>query len=289
MQLPCGQCIGCRVDRARDWAVRCQHEAKLWPSNLFLTLTYSDQHFPPDGSLNVRTLQAFMKSLRHWHWRKNGARMRFFACGEYSPPNQRDPTRGNRPHFHILAFNLNFRDQKIWNNKGSYAVYRSATLEKLWPFGFSTIGRVNFTTANYVAQYTMKKVTGDRADEHYRWPHPLTGEIVEVTPEFLVMSRRPGLGSGWYTQFKGDAFPSDHLIVDGRKVSIPRFYMEKLKAEEYGPFQPLVKPLSEQLKRSRKAAALKHRSDQTPERLAVREEVLLDRLNRKRRQLGEME
>lgn len=40
--IPCGQCIGCRLERSRQWAVRCVHEASLHTSNCFLTLTFSN-------------------------------------------------------------------------------------------------------------------------------------------------------------------------------------------------------------------------------------------------------
>ena len=48
--VSCGQCIGCRLERSRQWAIRCMHEASLHESNCFVTLTYSDdgiKHLPP--------------------------------------------------------------------------------------------------------------------------------------------------------------------------------------------------------------------------------------------------
>lgn len=44
IKLPCGQCIGCRLERSRQWAMRCVHEASLYEKNCFITLTYDDSH-----------------------------------------------------------------------------------------------------------------------------------------------------------------------------------------------------------------------------------------------------
>ena len=77
--VPCGQCIGCRLERSRQWAIRCTHEASLWEKNCFITLTYNDENLPKDGSLDVTHFQKFMKRLR----KKHGAGIRFYHCGEY--------------------------------------------------------------------------------------------------------------------------------------------------------------------------------------------------------------
>ena len=42
--LPCGQCIGCKLSYARQWAIRCLHEAQMHESNCFITLTFNDEH-----------------------------------------------------------------------------------------------------------------------------------------------------------------------------------------------------------------------------------------------------
>ena len=46
LALPCGRCVGCRLERSRQWAVRCMHEASMHMFNSFVTLTYDDDHFP---------------------------------------------------------------------------------------------------------------------------------------------------------------------------------------------------------------------------------------------------
>ena len=88
--VPCGTCIGCRLDRAREWAIRCYHESKCHVFNSFITLTYSDEKLPPRSELVKSDLQKFFKRLRD-----KGYVFRYFACGEYGPLH-------GRPHYHLL-------------------------------------------------------------------------------------------------------------------------------------------------------------------------------------------
>lgn len=273
--------------------------------NCFVTLTFDDKHVPKNGSVNLRDLQLFFKKLRKFHYGKKSrasksssrpapldagsaglklvphtgavvsaplSKLRFFACGEYGGPT-------HRPHYHALIFGFQFPDLKFFKSINQNKLYTSPTLQKLWPYGFSTIGTVNFTTASYVAQYIIKKINGNLADEHYTRPHCVTGELMRHLPEFVTMSKKPGLGTSWYDQFKSDCYPSDFLVVDGHKVPIPKFYDKKLKIE--------AEQALEKLKRRRKAKSLIHRSDGTPERLAVREEKATLDINSKKRVLGD--
>lgn len=64
LALPCGTCVGCRLERARQWAMRCVDEASLYRDNSFITLTFNEQHLPNNRSLDVSIFQKFMKRLR---------------------------------------------------------------------------------------------------------------------------------------------------------------------------------------------------------------------------------
>lgn len=264
MQIKCGQCMGCRVDRSREWALRCVHEAQLHEHNAFLTLTYSPEHLPADCGLNIRHLQLFMKRLR-----KHYGKVRFLACGEYGSKNL-------RPHYHVLGFGLRVEDQVPLRDTSHGVLYTSDTISRLWGLGLCSVGGVTYKSAAYVARYSMKKVTGRDQANHYQRLDAATGELVSVRPEFLVMSRRPGIGSGWFDRYAADAFPSDFLVHDGRKVGVPGFYTRKLKEAE-----------ADAIKAKRKRRALRHSANQTPERLAVREEVHASRLNMLKREMEE--
>lgn len=240
------------MDRAKDWAARLHHEAKLHEAKSFLTLTYNDAFLPDDYSVSVRELQLFMKRLR----KALPVKVRFFACGEYGD-------KKGRPHYHVLLFGYDFPDKTLWRRSpAGYLLYRSKELEKLWPFGNSEIGEVTYQSAGYVARYCLESVNGEMAEDHYTRVHPLTGQVLRVRPEFIIMSTRPGIGRGWFDQYGSDAFPSDFLIVDGHKHPVPKYYKKQLAEKD--AFLVVVK---------RKKKALEHSANNTPERLLVREEV----------------
>ena len=252
--IPCGQCRGCRLERSRQWAVRCLHEAQLWPSNCFITLTYAPEFLPPNGSLVLSHFQKFLKRLR----KKYGANIRFFHCGEYGSKLQ-------RPHYHACLFNFDFDDKKLWKVKNGQKLFTSASLSSLWPYGWSTVGSVSFESAAYVARYILKKVNGDLAEDHYS-TIDCDGVVGSRRPEYVTMSRRPGIASGWFEKYGSDVYPSDQVIVRGRPCRPPRFYDNRLKLSDPDTF--------EIIHAKRLKLAKKHLDNATPERLAVRYEVL---------------
>ncbi len=182
-----------------------------------------------------------------------------------------------RPHFHALLFGFDFRDKTFWEEKNSNRFYRSNTLEKLWPYGFSNITDVNFKTAAYVARYVMKKINGELANEHYRKVDPETGEIYQIEPEYNGMSLRPGIAYDWFEKYKADVFPHDYVVIDGKKVKTPAYYTKRLQAINPEEF--------EGVKNRRAILANKHASNNTPERLQVREACAVSNLNRTKRNL----
>lgn len=44
--VPCGRCVGCRLDYSREWADRCYLESLTKSPNWFITLTYDDLNLP---------------------------------------------------------------------------------------------------------------------------------------------------------------------------------------------------------------------------------------------------
>ncbi len=144
-------------------------------------------------------------------------------------------------------------------------VYRSADLEQLWPYGFSSVGAVTFQSAAYVARYIMKKITGPAADDHYQIIDDMTGEVYDRLPEYTTMSRRPGIATGWINKYTTDIYPSDFVIIKGKKQRPPRFYDTYFEHEYPKEYQVM--------KIRRKKATAKHASNNTPERLKVRETI----------------
>lgn len=261
VSVPCGQCIGCRLERSRQWAIRCVHEASLYDMNSFITLTYDSAHLPSDGSLNKSHFQKFMKRLR----KRYSHRIRFFHCGEYGSKNK-------RPHYHACLFNHDFNDKELWSIRDGVRLYISESLQKLWPYGFSTIGDVTFESAAYVARYIMKKVTGDKAEEHYLNVNTVTGELTALVPEYTTMSRRPGIAADWFKQFKSDVYPSDFIVMRGKKMKPPRYYDTIYELDSPDDFFVM--------KALRKRTANLHKEDNTTQRLCDREKVKKAQLNK---------
>lgn len=259
LELPCGQCFGCRLERSRQWAMRCMHEASLYDQNAFLTLTYDDEHLPAYGSLKKSDFQLFMKRLR-----KAAGKLRFFHCGEYGEKTL-------RPHYHALIFGFNFPDRYQWSDRGGCPVFRSPMLEKLWTLGASEIGSVTFESAAYVARYVVKKLTEEDAYEQYRTLDVATGEMVPVEPEYATMSRRPGIGTGWYEKFGAESYGHDSVVMRGIEMKPPKFYDNKLESEDEKWLRAV--------KQARKRAQLMRREESEPERLKARETVARARYN----------
>ena len=261
LTIPCGQCVGCRLERSRQWAVRCVHEASLHEDNCFITLTYNNESLPEDGSLNKKHFQDFMKRLRKKFKNK---KIRYYHCGEYGDKNF-------RPHYHAIIFGLQFDDQKLFTVNNGEKLYTSEKLEKLWPFGFSTIGTVTFESAAYVARYVMKKVNGKNAKNHYERVNNDTGEIYNLVPEYNTMSRRPGIAAGWFDKYKDDVYPSDNIHLREKTFRPPKFY-DKM-------YEHLMPNEMEKIKKQRMINMQKHAKDNTAERLAVKEQVKHAQLN----------
>lgn len=205
LKLPCGHCLGCLSEYKQQWAVRILLEASNYDQNCFITLTYRDGFLPKDNKPHRDEFQRFMKRLR-----KEIGEVRVFYCGEKG-----DST--GRAHYHAILFGYDFPDKVLHGRtrKGSL-IYRSAILEKCWPYGMSSVGELEPGSACYVAQYcNKKKLTG--VDDG----------------SFVGMSRRPGLG---FQNFHLSWFNTDTIYCALGEATIPRFYgklLEGLKPEFY--------------------------------------------------------
>lgn len=247
LQVPCGTCVGCKLERARQWAVRCMHEAKCHENNLFVTLTYDDKNLKltKEGlpTLYPDDWVQFMYRLRE----AAGPGIRFFQCGEYGDDTQ-------RPHHHALLFDIDFDDRVRHGSSGGKTVYVSRMLESLWRQGQCTIGDVTFESAGYVARYAMKKVVGPAADGYYR------GRV----QEYLTMSRRPGIGRAWFDKYHRDWYPRDEMVVNGKPCRPPRYYDTLMESSH---------PRAMRYVKRRRVKMAESSPDNTGRRLIVREEV----------------
>lgn len=253
--VPCNKCWGCRLEYARQWAIRCMNEAQMHQDNCFLTLTYRDDELIYGGeryTLYPRHLQLFMKRLR----KKYGNGIRFYACGEYGD-------KSGRPHYHALIFGLDFEDKKHHHTKDDYSLYSSSMLDSIWGHGHCLIGDVTFESASYVARYIMKKQTGEESKIY---------DDLGMVPEFTRMSRGSrkdglgGIGTSWYKKFKKDVYPHDYVVIrGGMKCRPPKFYDGKYELDNPENM--------EYIKKRRQEMAEKQEDNHSIRRLNVKERV----------------
>lgn len=270
--VPCGQCIGCRVSHAEEWAYRIMCEAVSHGTNTyFLTMTYDDMHVPTTYSVNPRTctpmvcyplvkkdFQDFMKRLR-FHY---GEGIRFFACGEYGDSS-------GRCHFHAILLGLNISDLLYLKKCHGHPVFNSPTIDALWGKGFTVIGSVTSESALYCAKYCMKKRTGQDRDKYLA--RCVEEGLEPLPPEFVLMSRRPGLGRTFYEEKRLDLFQNTRLFLPGGKqVRQPRYFENLFKFEDPATVKRL------KLRRQQVARAKVYASDlSAAEQRRVNERVFL--------------
>lgn len=212
--VPCGQCHECRLAHSRQWAMRCVHEAELHAQNTVITLTYSNDHLPENGSIRPEDAANFMKRLRaheDYFAQKLSVeprRFKTYGCGEYGDKH-------GRPHYHIILFGYDFLDKTETPRSGSgeYKYYTSDILDSLWGMGRTELMDLTWETAAYVARYCMKKLTG-----------PRKAEYGNKLPEQPVCLSRKGIGKEWYQQNKQHIYKQDKVTLRGKEMKPAKYY-----------------------------------------------------------------
>lgn len=289
MEVACGSCLGCRLDRSRTWAMRILHESSEHSRNCFITLTYDNENCPVDFSLEKTHLQKFWKRLR-----KKKGKLRYYACGEYGDVCEHQLSASGkgelpkcpscntgRPHYHACVFGTGFEDLELIGENNGVPYFTSPELASVWQKGHVQVGELNYESAAYVARYVLKKITGNQAKDWYTRVDTITGEITEKVPEFVTMSRKPGIARDWYQANKDDLFPHDHVPVPGKPPikGMPRYYNEIFKKEE---------PLSyAEIQEARKRFMEEHAEEYTPGRLYQKYKVKKAQVEQLKRGLPE--
>jgi len=209
IQLPCGQCILCRLEHARQWAVRITHEAQLWNQSSFITLTYDDEHLPSQGSLDYSHLQKFWKRLR-----KALGPLRYYAVGEYG-----DET--NRPHYHACIFGHAFTENRTILRDTPTRLWTNELITSSWGMGHVSVGALTFQTAQYTASYVTKKLNNKR---RYVTVNKETGELEALVQPRAFMSLRPAIGRDWLDLHGLSVYDHDRVIINGRPQKPAKYY-----------------------------------------------------------------
>lgn len=191
--VPCGQCIACRLNYSKLWSIRMMEELKNHDKACFVTLTYDPEHLPQDNGLHKEHLQKFWKRLR------KECKVRYFCCGEHGD-------RFNRPHYHAIIYGLSPEDKEI--------------IEKHWQNGLVHVGTVTEDSCVYVAKYMTKKLNGRALKEKLE-------EDPDYQNEFVLMSRRPGIGGRPSLAMVKFMYENGFIYRKGSKSALPRYYKDR--------------------------------------------------------------
>lgn len=284
--IPCGKCIGCTVDRSKQWATRMMLELKYHDKACFITLTYNDENLPvseyPDenGELHEsytlvkKHFQDFMKRLRrHYEYHSDGLKIRFFACGEYGGKTR-------RPHYHAVLYGIDFSEDRFVHEKtkDGYVLYRSPTLEKLWPYGYSMIAEVNWNTCAYVSRYCTKKKYG-KQNIYY--------QTFNILPEFNLMSRRPGIGAQYYQDYGEEVYINEEIFLSNNKGGLkvkPPAYFDRLYDIDHPGEMERIKENRKLMAENANRLKLERTNLNLFELLEVEERVFKDRIKSLKRE-----
>ncbi len=207
ISVPCGKCIGCKLDHSRDWVCRLLMEYDINSTGIFLTLTYDDTK-RLTYSLVKKDVQNFLKRLRKFY--KN-IKFKYYVAGEYGPSTF-------RPHYHMILFGYDFFDNDLI--KISKSIFSHRILSKLWGNGnirFSFISKENIA---YCTHYCLKK-----ADLSFQRPSDLTR--FGLVNEFQLCSKF--LGLDYFNLHKDDILKNNGIIYfNGISYSLPRYFYRKL-------------------------------------------------------------
>lgn len=239
MMVPCGHCIGCRLDYSRKWANRMALEKETTGDALFITLTYDEEHLPicyvyeniTFGTLVLKDVQDFWKRFRK---KLKGKKITYYQAGEYGDLTE-------RPHYHFIAFGIGLDDipklKPDGKNELGNVWYRSEWLDDIWKCGRVCIAEANWQTMAYVSRYVTKKVIGGDVRAH---------EFLGRHNEFATMSKNPAIGLRWLIE-NAPRIEDDrltHIAIPGKgSVKIPKYFMDK--AEKLGYNFLKVEPASD--------------------------------------------
>lgn len=193
--------------------MRCVLEARSHDRNSFITLTYNDENLPKDRSLDRSHLTKFFKRLR-----KHKGSFRYYACGEYGEQTK-------RAHYHACLFGMDFEDKQELRKIGENTLYTSEQLDRIWGYGFCSIGELTFESAAYCARYVLKKKLGKGQLQHVLLDEE-TGELKPVVQPYAVMSLSTAIAKQWLSRNHGDIYNADKdfLVLRGQKLKPPKYF-----------------------------------------------------------------
>ena len=234
--------MACRINYTTSWKLRLLYELSSWEDAMFITLTYDEDHVPADFSLQKKDPVGFFKRLRSYLAYNSDRVIKYYCCGEYG--SRKDPTRPDkkhgRPHYHAIIFGMNPFDEndrklvvEAWQHRcEDWQFDRNRGKPNEYGIGEkSAIQNVTPMDIEYVTGYVQKKLSGSMAAENYG----------SDTPPFAIMSK--GLGLEFALQNAHRLRTNGFTYLSGHKISLPRYYRDKLEIEV--DYENIPKPSKE--------------------------------------------
>jgi len=238
IEVPCGKCMACRIQRVNEWVTRLMHEYEQTKKGMFINLTYKNEELKYGAAVNRRVypiesgvlsavvppwisrmdnhgvrfatldktdLQRFFKRFR----KEIQTPIKYFACGEYGE-------QSHRPHYHIILLGYEVPLHDLYYDpilKGM----TSKTIQKLWTAGHNVVGAVERDSIQYTVGYITKKLYGDQAEELF--------DNTNRQRPFQLQSQGIGLE---YAKKNIKKLVQGELTTDGITEILPRYYKKKL-------------------------------------------------------------
>jgi hypothetical protein len=263
IQVDCGRCYPCLVNKRSDWTFRMFQETKYSESSLFLTLTYDETYKKyAFNHLNGPTETYTLKELSNLKGNKA-----WYAAKYCNTPtlNKRDLILFNKRLRRSLSNDLSIHNDFLKVNEetgvmspkyrfwgiGEYGSkserphfhiiawnipdtwfgwnpineeYYSPNLENIWDKGYIQIGTVTQQSIHYCAKYTFKGI--------HQGPHDTT----MAEEPFALMSRNPGIGQSYINgnikNYYSNTLNPYATIENDIKFRIPRYYRPQIWTEE---------------------------------------------------------
>lgn len=211
VEIPCGNCIECRKQRANEWKTRLCEDIRHNTNGHFVTLTFDTPHLiallteiqQKDKTvygygLDNQVAKLAVKRFRE-RWRKQTKKsIRHWLVTELG-------TEGTE-HIHLHGF--------LWTDQPN-------KIADTWGYGSVHIGTyTNERTVNYCVKYVMKTDTKHRYYKPIILTTPGIGKQYIGTPDSIL------------NRFRGTNTKQHYTTRQGQKTTLPQYYRRKLYTQE---------------------------------------------------------
>ena len=212
IEIPCGNCIECCKQKARNWQIRLNEEIKDENYKYFITLTFAPQELEKlvketgVGETNAIMTIAVRRMLEKWR-KTHKKSLKHWLITELGHQGT------ERIHAHGIIWSPIPLEVTPTQDKGMYQW-------KYWRYGHIYVGEyVSARTVNYIVKYVTKIDTDHKS----------------FRPIILTS---PGMGKQWidrmhyyYSYVRGKALDY-YVMPNGTKLKLPTYYKNKLYNEE---------------------------------------------------------